>query len=514
MKTVDYKLNSIRFHQTELTLEKGAIIVIVGPNNSGKTTILDEIECILKYPKEKMLNIEKIDSSIVTIKYKELDDYFVKELNLLKNKDYGTTEYKGFGTNIREMFLNEDTELKESWISAFVLNVDTLTRLQVVEPTNNISLTQDPYTHPIHYLLRSEDLERQPMRDLKEILNFEIVLHLFASQKIHLLIGKKPIDSLTRYKLTKAYDEMIELADQGDGIKAYIGVLLTLLAAVQKVILVDEPENFLHPPQALKLGKTIGHYSLSKEKQIFISTHSSDLLKGLLEANHMNLQLLRINRDHSIKILENSICKAIWDEDPIIKCSNLLDGLFHDLVIICESDVDAKFYSLLLDQIDINLDVMFCPSYGKEKIIKMRQILDKLGIENKCIVDFDAISDKNFIQNISKVTNLNYNSIKVDYEPIFHFLKDKSKEDIKRAGKQIISNQFHNNYKNFIDTFKNHEIYFVEVGELERFVQSKNGKSGKWLFEVINDFETLLMKRELNTAIEFLKDIVSTKIIE
>lgn len=509
MKTIEYKLNSLTFNETKLNLEKGAIVVIVGPNNAGKTTLLDEIENKLKYPNKEMLNIKEVEASIVSIDSKDLDEHFVNDLKLLKSLSYGTIEFKGFGTSIREMFRKEKTDIKESWVSAFVLYVDTLTRLQVIEPTTNISLTKDPYTHPIHYLMRYEELEKQLNDSIREIFNFEIVLHLLAGQKVHLLIGENPITNKTRYNMTKVYDEMIELSDQGDGIKAFIGVLLTLLAAVQKVILIDEPENFLHPPQALRLGKTIGHYSLTKEKQIFITTHSSDLLKGLLETNHKNLQLLRINKDHSINILENRACKEIWDEDPIIKYSNLLDGLFHDLVIICESDVDAKFYSIILDQLTINLDVMFTPSYGKEKIIKMRQVLNRLGIENKCIVDFDAISDKNFIQNICKVSNLDYNTIRINYESIFQFLKDKSKEDIKRAGKQIISNQLHDNYELFIDALKNHDIFFVEIGELERFVQSKVGKSGKWLFEVINDLDKLLVKNELNVALDFLKDVIT-----
>lgn len=515
MKSLDFKLTKITFNNNlTLDLDSGSIVVIVGPNNSGKTTVLSEIEQKLHNPDEETLNLKKVEANLKIVDTDVLENHFINELNLKKTSSMGSPSprYEGYEIAITMYWVKEKTEIKGDICSAFILYVDTMTRLEVVEPISNISLTNDAYVHPIHYLMRNEQFEIQLNEYVKEIFDFNVILHPLAGQKIRLLIGDVPIftSKETRYEMTKKFDSMIELADQGDGVKAYIGVLLTLIAAVQKVILIDEPENFLHPPQANKLGRLIGNHSQSREKQIFISTHSSNFLKGLLESNHSNLQLVRITKQHTINHLNNKICQEIWNEDPVLKSSNLLDGLFHDAVIICESDVDVKFYSLILDQIlDNKIDIFFVASYGKEKMIKMQSVLNKLKIVNKCIVDFDAICDRSFVQNICKVNGLEFDTIKLNYEPIYQFLKEKDKEDIKRAGKQILSSGIQRNYDELSKTLKENNIFLVEVGELERFVKSKTGKSGKWLYEVIKDLDTLIIRNELLDARNFISEVFS-----
>jgi AAA15 family ATPase/GTPase len=512
MKTIDFKITKVTLNDNlSLKLDTGSLVVIVGPNNSGKTTLLNEIEYKLEKPDSENYNLKKIDTNITEVDFSVLEEHFLKDLNLKKVKDYGFQKFVGFETTVNVPFSKEKTQIKGDIISAFVLFVDTITRLNVIKPTSTISITKDSLTHPFHYLLRYENLEQQLSDYVREIFDFDIILHPYAGQKIYLLIGNKPDlnKTQTRYETVQKYDNMDELEDQGDGVKAYVGVLLTLIASNQKVILIDEPENFLHPPQANKLGKLIGSYSQTKDKQLFITTHSTNFLKGILESNHPNLQILRITKSHKINVLENMLCKDIWNEDPILKSSNLLDGLFHDAVIICESDVDVKFYSLILDQIGKNTkDILFVASYGKEKMAKMQLVLNKLNVENKCIVDFDAIADKNFIQNLCSVHNIDFNSLKPIYEPIFQFLKDKDKEDIKRAGKQILSSGIQVQYDNLHTILCDNNIFLVENGELERFVKTKTGKSGKWLSEVLKDFDTLMVKHELDEATSFMNEIL------
>jgi AAA15 family ATPase/GTPase len=48
------------------------------------------------------------------------------------------------------------------------------------------------------------------------------------------------------------------ISDASDGVKAFIGILSELIAGDPKVILVDEPEAFLHPSLATTLGNESG----------------------------------------------------------------------------------------------------------------------------------------------------------------------------------------------------------------------------------------------------------------
>ena len=52
------------------------------------------------------------------------------------------------------------------------------------------------------------------------------------------------------------------LRDQGDGIRSFVAVMGSLVVSKHSLFLIDEPETFLHPPQARLIGNNI----LTKEE--------------------------------------------------------------------------------------------------------------------------------------------------------------------------------------------------------------------------------------------------------
>lgn len=84
-------------------------------------------------------------------------------------------------------------------------------------------------------------------------------------------------------------ESLENLNDQGDGIRSAVAILASLITTTHSLYLIDEPETFLHPPQARILGRNI--VDLSQNKQCFISTHNIDLLRGMLEKIMLELKL-------------------------------------------------------------------------------------------------------------------------------------------------------------------------------------------------------------------------------
>ncbi|MDD5791604.1 MAG: AAA family ATPase [Erysipelotrichaceae bacterium] len=82
-----------------------------------------------------------------------------------------------------------------------------------------------------------------------------------------------------------------KLDDQGDGLKSYVSTFLSLNLKGSDVLLIDEPEAFLHPPLARQVGELIGDFG--DEKQIFVSTHSVEVLKGILSKSS-DVNVIRI----------------------------------------------------------------------------------------------------------------------------------------------------------------------------------------------------------------------------
>src|SRR5690606_12158093 len=128
--------------------------------------------------------------------------------------------------------------------------------------------------------------------------------------------------------------------------------LLHALVVEHPVVLIDEPEAFLHPPQARLLGQMLVKEA-PENRQLFVATHSSDFLRGLLDTDSSRVRVVRIQRVgdvNPIKELDNEGVKNVWG-DPILRYSNILDGLFHSKVIVCEGDADCRFYAATMDAV-------------------------------------------------------------------------------------------------------------------------------------------------------------------
>ena len=109
--------------------------------------------------------------------------------------------------------------------------------------------------------------------------------HTLNGSNIPLCIGdavkfdKDFIDEQERMEEYAAIlDTYKQVQEQGDGIKSFTRILLYLMLDYYCTFLIDEPESFLHPPQANIMGRIIGK-TLRENQQAFISTHSEEIIK-------------------------------------------------------------------------------------------------------------------------------------------------------------------------------------------------------------------------------------------
>src|SRR5262249_32288920 len=162
-----------------------------------------------------------------------------------------------------------------------------------------------------------------------------------------LYVGQKPTLSVGEDELSRSFIENLLanatiLEQQGDGMRSFASVLLyTLVSDNPSIQFLDEPEAFLHPPQARLLGEFIARERKSKS-QLFIATHSTDVLEGLIAAGTENVRIVRIQRDGSInRVKELSREKtSVIANDTLNRYSRVFDGIFYQHVVICESDAD------------------------------------------------------------------------------------------------------------------------------------------------------------------------------
>ena len=554
-------ISKITFNDsTEINIEPNDIVIFVGANNVGKSESLKEIDKLL----QSNNRIRKIIGHIEIEKEGDSND-LINYIGSFSKKEYNTNPeptYRGFGFNIYEQnakshWNNYKTGLSELH-KVFVNLLTTEARLGAANPPNNIALTTQASTHPIHFLQRDDSLEVKFSDYFHQAFGTDLIVHRNAGSQVPLHVGEKPIISDGEDRVSASYLEKLEklptLHTQGDGMRSFVGVLLNAFISNHSTLLIDEPEAFLHPPQARLLGKMLAK-DLPSDRQLFLATHSEDLLKGLLDSGATNIKVIRIRREDDINIihqLDKNDIEEIW-QDPLLRHSNVLSGLFHSKVIICESESDCRFYSAILHSIyeesnKINLDVLFISCGGKHRIPTVVKALKRLDIPISVVADFDVLNGTNPIKYIIQELNGDWTTIEPDWKVVKDSIDAKKPEietsklkseiqqifdDVdspifpieklmaikallrkaspwsyaKEVGKSFVpSGDQTNSFNSLIKKSNECGFFIVEQGELESFAKTIGNHGPKWVNEVLK--KDLKNDPELEDARIFVQKLI------
>lgn len=546
---------------SELTFETNQITVFVGPNNAGKSATLKELNTLTRQKNRE----GKVVKDFILRKVGTIDNLleFVKEFSIEQYSNNPQPFYSGYKFHLYGGAIEGHWKKKEDLSElqpVFINLLSTEERLTIANPPNSISLTKDAVSHPIHFMQKDDSIEFKFSEYFHQAFNEELIVHRNAGNIVPLYIGKrpqpKPDEDRTSIGYLRELEKLPLLHEQGDGMRSFVGVLLSVFISNYNLLLIDEPEAFLHPPQARLLGKMLAK-DLPTNRQLFLATHSGDFLKGLLEADVTNLKIVRIQRlgnINKISTLDNSDINDLWN-DSLLRHSNILDGLFHSKVIICESDSDCRFYSSVLQHLyenesNISPDYLFTHCGGKHRVASVVKALKKLNVELIAILDFDILNEINPLKNIFEECGGNWELIEKDWrvvkssidakrpeletedlkKEIIHILEnttdrifpqDKIKEIInllrkvspwahaKQVGKGFIPNgDATQSYIRLVAELEKVGLMIVEVGELESFVKSIGNHGPKWVNDALA--KDLINDYELNDAREFVKKIIKT----
>jgi energy-coupling factor transporter ATP-binding protein EcfA2 len=383
-KTPAFWLSELTFSDgTAVTLGRNSVLVIVGPNNAGKSETLRAINALAE-------NHEARSPVVRSARFRRdgTQDEFTKWLNRVPTRQTsgGQTNYSlsgasipsGAATHLWDRGDSHGLQTMARWFCAFL---SAESRMQASNsPTTIDRRSGQPPTHPIHLLQVNETLAAKASKLFRKAFGADLIVDSTPSSSAHLLCGTAPIrgpgeDRLSTTYLTKL-SRIPLLMKQGDGMRSFAGVMLHLIAGHENILLIDEPEAFLHPPQARLLGKTLVE-SKRSDCQLVIATHSSDLVRGMLDVLNDDVCIVRVRRDGATNVarpLDAKQVRELWG-DPLLRYSNILDGLFHERTVVCESDADCRFYSAVIDAMSDKggedarqPDILFTHVGGKDRI--------------------------------------------------------------------------------------------------------------------------------------------------
>ncbi len=545
------------------TVKLEKLNLLVGPNNSGKTQTLVDIRTNITRDRNnkpvilkdlKLIKPERFVSSFSRLNIQRKDgqsNFLVKGVSWnLKGQTEATINLNSL--RIQHKTSNSGSYLVNSNIGPFLIGyLDASTRLDLVRTVNAYNLRTESPSNVLHRLFI--DLEAQSVlsKIFKETFGLEIFLDTSASTQWTLRIGSNfgnpPTDPI---KKAEYYSKFPSIDSQGHGYKSFVSIILSVLLVQNRVILIDEPELFLHPAQSKALGEWLGAITNNSTGQIIISTHDSNFLEGIAStANGVNiLRLNRIGDETSFTRLKSDSVNSI-SKNPLLSTQRVLDSIFHKNVIVCEADSDRSFFLACLRKIGSNTNFTIVHAHNKQTISRILVLLKELSISAISIVDLDIINDSEFeklielhtdsTDTLAKALDLREQVINYVLSEPESSLLVKSKiqlgklireldlarhslsgirsaigrvkdslsrwSDLKKNGLSIFPPQLETEIAELLIELQDANLFILPTGELESFLDV-GPKNSKWIPKALEYIEKNPLPNDLN---QFMQNVSS-----
>lgn len=523
-----------------ISLNPDSILVFVGLNNVGKSQAIRDIYTMVSEPSKGVV----VGSEL--IEKPNVDDVstFIKQYAVLnaRQSKYDGYNFEIYDFNYRRYPSCQDPEdsLPDGFREAYFAFLNTGDRLSVCNPARQIDRSA-PAENLIHVLTRDENYRSKVSNAFRGAFETDVLPHYANGASIPLCLGDD-IQSFEADSSFKIYEQLNRYLDQypkahlqGDGIKSYLGILLYLYYGQFSTLLIDEPESFLHPPQAFQMGRTLGN---STDKQLFITTHSKELLNGLLQTSSTRLKIIRVERQGK----SNKFAQIrpddlnILNTTTFLKYSDVVDSLFHTRTVLCESDSDCKFYEAMIDRASgrhgASASALLLPVGGKSRFKDYLKILRRLSIEPTIIPDADILNDPGLLKaflpecdgtwddikkewnDLDETFKAGYRDVtcvsaKAEIDALFDECKspvvtpklrgkiaailatDSAWNAVKKYGKAAFKGNSRHSYDIIEKYLNRRNIFPVPVGELENFIPDVSSHGPDWVNLVFEKYPDL-----------------------
>jgi len=262
---------------TELTLDEDDIVVFVGPNNAGKSAALRELEAWVARSAPGLV----IKGATMRKVGTQADLRAYLDAKAQKSGDGTDLYYGGIGYNIHHSHLGYFDQPSDRHPVApfFAKRLTTEGRIQDSNAAPSLALFHSPPSHPIHMLLMNPELAKEISDKFRHAFGKDLTPFRAGGSNFPLYVGEKPAvppgkDELSREFVEALQTSNVMLEKQGDGMRSFAAVILHVLAArTHSIQFLDEPEAFLHPPQARLLGRYIAENRPGNSQLCFHAQH-------------------------------------------------------------------------------------------------------------------------------------------------------------------------------------------------------------------------------------------------
>jgi energy-coupling factor transporter ATP-binding protein EcfA2 len=487
--------------------------VFVGPNNSGKSLVLRELEasCRAGQAPESFKMVAGIDFSALSEKaISEELERILKRVQRHPSGHAGSLEWlSAYGQTpfseetVRSLLTapnQNQAAFCQSYLNHLTLRLDGTTRFNHVIAQAGGDLSRGPLTS-LQVLFKDDGRREQVRRIVHEAFGDYFVLDPTLLGQLRIRLSAK----LPAPKVEKALDDEAlrffaeaRLIDTcSDGVKAFVGIIIEVIAGDPKVLLVDEPEAFLHPSLAHKLGAELSSAASKANKRVFVATHSPNFVMGCVESG-VPLTIIRLTHQNG-----TSTARVLPHEDmlqmmrnPLLRSTGVLGGLFYESVVVTEADADRAFYQEVNDRLVKEgqgrgiPNCLFLNAQNKQTVPTIVVPLRKIGIPAVGIVDIDVLNHggrewTKFLEG-SGIPQMDHQPMQLMRHNISEALKATGRNPKTDGGVSVLTADQRQSATNLLERLEEYGLFVVPGGELESWLQSLKctGHGPAWLVQI------------------------------
>lgn len=490
------------------------VTVFVGPNNSGKSQILREIERYCRTGQK-----DANDLLLAELSFSGLDPECAAQSieRIRQPPNPGEAQQVGhifvgsrYGRQqVRLESLSQFIQAPGENVSAFcqwylthlTLMLDGRSRIGLVGQQGAGDLQRPPESS-FQVLFRDDAKRHEVRRIVLDAFGRHFVLDPTHLGQLRIRLSERaPRDDIEERGIhadAVRFHAAAQVIDEAsDGVKAFTGIVTEVMAGDPSVVLVDEPEAFLHPSLASKLAQEVARAALSADKRVFVSTHSPQFVMGCIQSG-APVNIIRLTYRAGVATARVLPSVEILElmRHPLLRSTGLLSGLFYEFVVVTESDADRAFYQEVNERL-----LQFRPEWGipnclflnaqnKQTVQTLLRPLRKLGIPAAGVVDVDVLKEGG-----ANWTNLLRSA---DVPPISHAsfatmrsavksAMDATGQDMKRdGGVSILHASEKQAAEDLLDQLRQYGIFVVPGGELEAWLKTlgATGHGPAWLIDI------------------------------
>jgi len=350
MRITKLSINNYKSIKQPFSLNNlGNLHIFIGPNNAGKTNILDAIH-------------QTYNRSNIRLNYKQTN----LSINFKLRSKFG--KVFTISQTPKKIIFKIDNKKISSDRAKYILGHHII-RLCATTPYNFSQLQVD-----YRYFLNKHP-------KIFKIFNDTLKKYFPEISQIKTPFKKKSIEE---------FGEIRPFERLGAGFQHVFVILMYLFHPQYTILLLEEPEIHLHPALVKKILKVIQNQNL--DNQIFLTTHSTIFI----QPTNLHRIFRVVKEDGSTKVFSPRIRNKIIRYNRLKQELNAdnCEMFFADKVLLVEGPSDHLLMRGLIDRFyEGHKEIKVIQVYGKSNIDVYIELLDIFNIPYSVLLDRDALYD-------------------------------------------------------------------------------------------------------------------------